>query len=332
MVRSLPVTPESDQDRKQINWMSRQRFLELLIVVICFGIISLLYQFNSYKIIVLNLFFLPVVAAGFFLGRYRAGVLALFCVIGATVIAITNLHDFGSYQSPLTIALSITIWGAILGLTAIMVGTLSDEKAAKVVELHEAHVGVVEVLSKYLQSANPRLKDRALRVAELCRKVAEQMRLSSQESDDIRIAALLYDMENIQVTARVIRNAVGGLGLEREDQTGHTFHGMELVYSLGRVLTGAFPLLMKQQSVLNIHGVEVVQPADVPFGVRIIHSVRSYYQFLGGEWDHLQRTPLEALKELRADVTGNHHPAVVHALETVVSMDDIMAEPASARV
>jgi hypothetical protein len=43
--------------------------------------------------------------------------------------------------------------------------------------------GVVEVLSKYLQSANPRLKDRATRVAELCQKVAAEMRIPAQEID-----------------------------------------------------------------------------------------------------------------------------------------------------
>ena len=44
-------------------------------------------------------------------------------------------------------------------MTALLVGSLSDERKAKVRELHEAYVGVVEVLSKYLQSANPRIDD-----------------------------------------------------------------------------------------------------------------------------------------------------------------------------
>jgi hypothetical protein len=105
------------------------------------------------------------VLAAFFLGRYRAGILALFSMMAASVVSVADLTGFSSYNSPVVIALSVTVWGAVLGLTAILVGTLSDDRAAKMLELHEAYVGVVEVLARYLQSANPRLKDRSVRVA-----------------------------------------------------------------------------------------------------------------------------------------------------------------------
>ena len=132
--------------------------------------------------VVLNLFYLPVVLAGFCLGRYRAGVLALFSVVGVLVVATLDLGAFNSPGSPLAIGLSLLVWAAVLGLTTLLVGTLSDERSAKLVELHEAYVGVVEVLSRYLQSANPQLKARSQRIAELCQRVATEMRLSPRET------------------------------------------------------------------------------------------------------------------------------------------------------
>src|SRR5205807_5833228 len=138
----------------------------------------------------LNLFYLPVVLGGFFLGRYRAGVLAVLCVVAASLAVAQDPGEFAAAQSTVVIGLSMIIWAAALCLTAMLVGSLSDERNAKVQELHEAYVGVVEVLSKYLRSANPRLKDRATRVAELCHKVASEMHLPPEQIDDIRVAAL----------------------------------------------------------------------------------------------------------------------------------------------
>ena len=68
-----------------------------------------------------------------------------------------------------------------------------------------------EVLSRYLKSADPAMKDRSKRVSELSQEVARHMRLSDREVDDVRIASLLQDIDNIEITAKVIHRAVGDL-------------------------------------------------------------------------------------------------------------------------
>ncbi|MBM80314.1 MAG: hypothetical protein CMJ78_06935 [Planctomycetaceae bacterium] len=175
--------------------------VESCLLLVMIGLTCLMYRTSGYKLVVLNLFFLPIVLAGFFLGRYRAGVLAFFSVIAVSVVTALNVMGFAAFTSPIVIALAITIWGAVLGLTAILVGTLSDKRTAKIVELHEAYVGMVEVLSRYLQSANPRLKARSERVAEVSERVAKELKLSAKEIDDIRVAALLHDVGSIEITA-----------------------------------------------------------------------------------------------------------------------------------
>ncbi len=66
--------------------------------------------------------------SGFFLGRYTTGILAVFCVIATSLVCVMQLDEFSSYTSPLAVGLTITIWGAVLCLTALLVGTLSDER------------------------------------------------------------------------------------------------------------------------------------------------------------------------------------------------------------
>jgi hypothetical protein len=207
-----------------------------MLSVICVALTCTLYMMNGYKMVILNLFFLPVVLAGLFLGRYRAGILALLCVLCASVATILRLNDLTMGTSPLIIAMAVAVWGAVLGLAALLVGTLSDDRAAKLKELHEAYVGVIEVLSQYLQSANPGLCAQSTRVAELSQDLAAEMNLSPHQIDDICVASLLYDMGNIEITTRVIRKAVDNFEDQMPETTQHTFHGMDLMLSLGSVL------------------------------------------------------------------------------------------------
>jgi hypothetical protein len=287
--------------------------LEIMLVLVTAAIACLLYHTETMKIVVLNLFYLPIVLAGFFLGRYRAGVLALLAVVTATIVICMDFTGFATFSSPVAIALSVTLWGSVLGLSALLVGTLCDDRDARRVEAHEAQVGVVEVLSRYLQSANPVLESRSKRVAELSEQVARKMRLSAKEIDDIRVAALLIDMENIEITARVIRKAVGAM----EDDPAakqRTFHGAELVQSLGLVLTGAFPLLLNQTEESAADAGQAL-----PFGARIIRTVRAYEQMESDPWQHGDRSPESFIDELQVGIDCEHHPAVLHALRQVIA-------------
>jgi hypothetical protein len=291
--------------------IANERFLEVLLVLITMALACVLYAAGHMQLAILNLFFLPVVLAGFYLGRYRAGVLALFSVVVASIVLTLDMSAIYNPASPLLIALAVILWGAVLGLAALLVGTLCDECVAKAMETHEAHVGVIEVLARYLQCANPNLESRANRVAELSEQVARHMRLSAKEIDDIRIAAMLIDMENIEITARVIRKAVGELQEANVQQ--RTFHGTELVRSLGSVLTGAFPLLLNQSETATA---EPDEP-QIPFGARIIRTVRAYALQESDPWDTQAIGPAQIIADLRSDADA-HHPAVLHALESVV--------------
>ena len=274
--------------------------------------------------VILDLFFLPVVLAGFFLGRYYAGIMALFCVISASCVTALNLMDLAPPSTPLVMALAVTVWAAVLGLTALLVGTLSDDRTSKLKELHDAYVGVVEVLAQYLQSAHPGVKTRSIRVAELSQQVGAAMKLSPRQVDDIRVAALLYEMGNIQVTTKVIRRAVGNFENESPGTGVHTFQGADLMLSLGSVLSGAVPLLLNQDA-----GSPTSQIADsgetsseIPMGAKIIRTSRAYCTLTDSTLGIARFAPAEMVKQLRDDREAEFDPEVLDALERIVSQDD----------
>ena len=295
-------------------------FLEIFLVVITVALGGLFHATAGYKMTVLSLFFLPVVLAGFFLGRYRAGALAFLCVVVTSAAAILDLNGFAAYTSPVVVALSVATWGAVLGLTAILVGTLCDERSQKVMELHEAYVGVVEVLSKYLQSANPKLEAQSKRIAELSQRVGRRMHLSPREVDDIRVAALLHDLENITITSQVIQKAVSDIEMDAERTEEHTFHGCDLARSLGSVLTGALPLLLGQDDSLHSSMIdeETSRATTLPIGAEIIRAVRAYDALQQGDWGQMGQTPEDAIEELLDDDHSDYDPKVLQALSAEI--------------
>ena len=297
-----------------------ERSIEISLFSICIFLTCLLYFVVGFKMVVLNLFYLPVVLAAFYLGRHRAGILALLCVVFASVVAVLDLESFAATTSPLVIGLSLTVWGAVMGLNAIFVGTLSDERTQKLQELHDAYLGVVEVLSRYLKSADPALKDSSKRISGLSQEVARQMRLSDREVDDVRVAALLQDIDNIEITAKVIHRAVGDLSKAMPADE-HTFHGSDLVHSLGSVLTGALPLILNHSDSLvsDIGDSEERTKLETPFGARIIETVTRYDALV---YCGSPISPEEAINVLRADLDTEHHPAVIHALEQLSMTSD----------
>lgn len=309
-----------------MNGKRERRIFEIMLVIVTVGMTYLVYRMGGYKLVALNLFFLPIVLSGYYLGRTSAGILALFCALAVTVATTLDPSGFAAYSSPITIGLALTVWAAVLGMTAILVGTLCDERAAKVNELHEAYVGVVEVLSRYLQTGDPKVKGKPIRVAEMCQSVAEEMKLPRKQIDDIRVGALLSDLGNVEITTKLMSRAVDSLESGSSGSEHHTFLGTDLLDSLGMVLHSALPLLMSQpESCAPQKGFHDAPASaedglcgDVPLGARIIHAVRAYDDLVSADADGQTNSSTGAIAELRRAASKEVEREVVTAIERTV--------------
>ncbi len=295
---------------------------EIMLMIVAIGMTYLVYRMGGYKMVALNLFYLPIVLSGYYLGRTSAGVLAVFSALSVTLAATARPGGFAAYNSPVMIGLALTVWASVLGLTAILVGTLCDERAKKVDELHQAYVGVVEVLSKYLQSGDRRIKARCVRVAELCQEVAATMRLSRKEIDDIRVGALLHDLGSIEITTKVLTRAVDTLETGPGASEKHTFMGTDLVHSLGPVLQGAFPLIVGDDGGgdCSVDENGESSPRSLPVGARIIKTIRAYDRLAVSDVGVALASPKDAIATLRRDGCGEYDSEVLDVLKNLVCM------------
>jgi hypothetical protein len=308
--------PDDDVQQSR-GFLKSSTFVEILLSLICLALMFMLHTMPGGKMAILNLFFLPVALAGFVLGRYRAGALALFCALGASIVASMNLADFTLAISIPVAVSSLAIWGAVLGLSAIIIGSIGDDRKRALGELHEAYVGVVEVLSRYLQGANPRLKARSTRMAELAQQVAVRMRLSPSDVDDIRVASLLHDIGHVEITTRVMRRAIDTLEGEPAPSQPSTFRGLDLMLSLGSVLRGAIPLLLCQNQAGSSATTSGAASASVPLGADIIRATRAYCDLVNSDSDKSGPAPAEAIRSLRCCNSTAYNPRVLDVLESI---------------
>src|SRR5262249_37944867 len=144
-----------------------RRIIETMLIIVVLGMTMLFTRMHEHRLLALNLYYLPVIISGYYLGRSSAGILALFSTLTVTISTLIWPEAMAAHNSAPAIAMAITLWAAVLGLAAILIGTLCDERASTVSELQRAYVGIAEVLSKYLHGSDPRNDTRAARVARL---------------------------------------------------------------------------------------------------------------------------------------------------------------------
>ncbi len=303
-----------------IGLVKDRRFFEFMLICIVLGMSCVAAQLGAHKLLVLNLFFLPIILSGYYLGRTSACILALLAALAVTIVTALDPSALSTTFTPMLGVMALAVWAAVLALTALLVGTLCDERATAVTELHEAYVGVVEVLSKYLQGGHPKSKARSIRVAELSQFVAYEMNLSRKQIDDIRVGALLYDLGNVEITTKLITKVVDTLESSPNSPRVHTFAGLDLVHSLGAVLHGAVPLLISQDEQVDEHitGIQGLPTMELPLGARIIRAVRAYDVLTSSGSGVKGATQQAAIDELRDDKGGEYDPVVLKAIERVV--------------
>ncbi|MDD5009321.1 MAG: adenylate/guanylate cyclase domain-containing protein [Syntrophorhabdaceae bacterium] len=102
------------------------RHLELIFVLIIAFLVLILFFFIPYKFAFLNLFYLPVLLAAYFLGKNKSLLASLHIILLVAVTALIRPEWFTSPGVVLSTMVMITIWGGFLVLTSIIIGSLQE--------------------------------------------------------------------------------------------------------------------------------------------------------------------------------------------------------------
>ncbi len=186
-----------------------------LIILILVGIFAIAFLVH-YKFSFLNFFFLPVILSGYFLGKNRAVLTAIFCILLMVLYLLFFNLLFGTGPGlSLDSGINLITWGSFLILTGAIIGVVSEQREKRIRNLRRSYIGSLEILLKYMEVADD-VKPRSMRVARLAGKMAEAAGLEKREVENIKSAALLYEAGDLRSSLPFFSEVVDFMALEME--------------------------------------------------------------------------------------------------------------------
>ncbi len=294
----------------------------------------------SYKLAFLGFYYLPVLLAGYFCGKRTAllvSILAIFLIaLYAAIEPGKMCPAIGEQQAHLENApagslekkeaadsiarakfrlhFSLAGWAAFLVLSAIVSSVLYDQKHRRVEQLRHAYVGLVEILSKYLELADRSSAGRSRKVARLATATAKRLNLSEESIENIRIAALLHDLGHKEVSALILEKSAD-LGREANATIlTHNVSGDEVLRSVTAVLEDVTPIVDAYHKYFAGERKEAASTV-VRTGAEIIAMARAYCDLIAGSPTRKAKAPPEAIAEIRSGEGRQFDADVVEGFE-----------------
>ena len=160
---------------------------EALLVISLFAIFGILKLVLANKIAMLNLYFIPVLISGYYLGKKRAVLSAIASVLLAVLFMVRWPSEIIDGNNELNAGLNVLVWASLLILSSILISTLNERRQQK------QTTGTFFLLDKYLKDSTAR-KNHPSRVSVMARKVSEELRLHPRLVEGIEAAGLLHDI------------------------------------------------------------------------------------------------------------------------------------------
>jgi len=302
----------------QFKQFVSKHFERILIVIILMATFVGTY-FIEERSIVLYFYFLPVLSAGYFLGR-RMGVLtAVFSILVVVISTLFLPHTFSKGQEFSNVLAQLLSWGGFLTLSSVAVGTLYEQNERRLQDLKKAYIGVLEILSKYLESTDRYTKGHSVRVSELAMETAIAMELSRPQVENIRVAGLLHDIGKIEISGEILRKAAELSSEERELMEEHTVKGAYLLSAVGSVLEDVVPIVISHHKYfMNGSESQGDETNKIPLGARVIAVVDAFDAMTTDRPYRKGMPPWEALEEIVKNTGKQFDPEVVEAFKRVM--------------
>jgi putative nucleotidyltransferase with HDIG domain len=275
--------------------------------------------FIEEKSVILNFYYLPVLSAGYFLGRRLGVLIAVLSILAVVISALIFPQAFFKGQESFSILTKLFSWGGFLILASIVVGTLYEKNERRLSDLKNAYIGVLEILSKYLESTDRYTKGHSVRVSESAMEIAIAMNLSRSEVENIRVAGLLHDIGKIEVSGEILLKAAELSSEERELMNEHPVKGAYLLSSVGSVLKEVVPIVVSHHNYFMKSSEEPGNEINkVPLGARIVAVADAFDAMTTDRPYRKGMPPWEALEEVVKNAGKQFDPEVVDAFKRVM--------------
>lgn len=305
---------------KTIKTFFLSHFEGSLILLILLGILAIAFLVH-FKFAFLNFFFLPVILAGYYLGKRES---VLTCILSILLVLFYLL--FSKILAGTGVGLSLdegitlVTWSSFLILIAAMIGTLSEQRETRMKNLYGAYMGVLEILLKYLEVADEE-EPRSVRIAHLAGKMAGVAGLDKRQVENIKSAALLFEAGDLRSSLPLFEEISDFVETERKISKPR-FGDRETV-----LLKTTTSLLKDIEPILSNYYRYYVQDADnmdknlgeIPIGSSIIALADIYDRIETKAPPFHDRDEFSSLRNILSLSGRTFHEGAVNALQIVVT-------------
>src|SRR3954465_11798244 len=184
----MPENETVDRVKRFVN-----RHFERLLVVLLVGTLLLIQQFIEYKLPFLSFYYLPIIAAGFLVGRRMA--------VWASVLVVLLIGFVQAFQGIVArpglhaeALLYLVPWGGFLILTGYAVGALAEQRKARTDDVRGTYLAMLELLSLHVDASDRMRRGHSYRVGERAVSLARELGVEEARQEDLRIAGLLHEI------------------------------------------------------------------------------------------------------------------------------------------
>lgn len=251
-------------------------------------------------------YFLPTLYSAYHLGRRHATLTAFASVVLVVLMAYVNPGMFSRrVDLPFDARwFDLAVWGGVLMVAGYATGTLYEKNQKTLKEMEEGYDGMLVILQNFL--ANQKYSEaHAYRISMCAMKIAEAVGLDAGSVEDIRMAALLFNMKELGITNEVLIKAAQ---VSHEDlqqlKSGKALAGK--TGATGAALRRAIPIFLSERQ-LRQNG---SKPDEASFEVQILVLAEEYEALISGQRG-AKVSPSQAGQEVMKRAQGRYDSLVL---------------------
>jgi len=203
-----------------------------------------------------------------------------------------------------------TLWGGVLMVAGYATGTLYERNQKTLREMEDGYEGMLVILQNFL--ANQKHSDtHAYRISMCATKIAEAVGLDSGSVEDIRMAALLFNMKELGITNEVLCKAAQVSEEELQHAMQNRGKGQAKAGTMSGSLRLAIPIFLSERQLRQNGG----KPEDASFEVQILVLAEEYEALTSGERG-AKMSPAQAGQEVIKRAGSRYDSLVLNGFTT----------------
>ena len=278
----------------------------LLFLVVIAAILNFLVASQRMALV---FYFLPTLYSAYHFGRRHATLTAFASVVLVVLLIYTNPAMFNRrVDLPFDARwFDLAVWGGVLMVAGYATGTLYERNQQTLREMEEGYDGMLVILQNFLASQKYS-EAHAYRIAMCATKIAETLGLDAGSTEDIRTAALLFNLKELGITNEALCKAAQ-VSTEELTQRGRMRkRPASRAGALGNSLLRAIPIFLAERQLRQNGG----SADDASFEVQILALAEEYEALIGGQ-SGTKMSPGQAGKEVIRRSSGRYDSLVLDA-------------------